>query len=137
MKTNWSDINIPRSRTAILSWHKDYPQKSSYAAITHEGGTTHNGVGIPSRPWVSDTISSFTGNKFNESRDYHIMISHDIEDWFDAIAFDFGQACQTQMEQEVYEWGRITIRENGELVSSPRNIIDMGNLRDSYQIEII
>lgn len=137
MIANWNNINIPRSRAAILSWHKNYPQKSSYAAIVHEGGTTAKGVGVPSRPWVSDTINSFTGNKFNQSRDYYIMISQDIEDWFDAIAEDFGQACQTQMEQVVYDWGTTTLRENGELVSSPRNIIDMGHLRDSYQIEFI
>lgn len=137
MKVNWNDINIPRTRTAILSWHKDYPQKSSYAAITHEGGTTHNGVFIAPRPWVSDTINNFTGSEFNQSRDYHVIVSQDIEDWFDAIAFDFGQACQTQMEQPVYEWNRVTTRKNKTVVSSPRDIIDMGELRDSYQIEFI
>jgi hypothetical protein len=35
------------------------------------------------------------------------------------------------IESKVYPWGNYTLRKNGQLVSSPRDIVDTGALRDS------
>lgn len=39
-----------------------------------------------------------------------------------------------QLEAVKWEWFRNTLRQSGQIVSSPRNIVDTGALRDSLQI---
>ncbi|WP_339096192.1 hypothetical protein WDJ50_02565 [Deinococcus sp. VB142] len=52
---------------------------------------------------------------------------------FEATVQDFADACQDAFEHPAYAWPATTRRRNGEVVSSPRNIVDMGTLRDSQQ----
>jgi hypothetical protein len=40
-------------------------------------------------------------------------------------------AFKVAIEKPQYEWSGETLRQNGTLVGSPRNIVDSGNLRDS------
>lgn len=42
---------------------------------------------------------------------------------------------QLTLDSPVFSWGTTTYRQNGEIVSDPRNAIDTGNLRDSMFIE--
>lgn len=49
-------------------------------------------------------------------------------------AEDFTKAQQQQFDEEVYSWPRITKRTNGEIASSPRDITDTGNLKESLQV---
>jgi hypothetical protein len=40
-------------------------------------------------------------------------------------------AFRVAIEKPQYEWSGQTLRQNGTLVGTPRNIVDLGNLRDS------
>jgi hypothetical protein len=52
------------------------------------------------------------------------------------IAQPYGEALRAANEAIVYEWPRQTFRSNGQLVGSPRNIVDTGAHRDSQSLEI-
>jgi hypothetical protein len=45
---------------------------------------------------------------------------------------ELSAAFQQSLEEEVWSWPRETRRVNGEIVSSPRNIIDTGTLKRSH-----
>jgi len=53
---------------------------------------------------------------------------------FDKTAQDFAIAQQEQMDAEVYDWPRTTERSSGEVVSSPRDIVDTGELKESLEV---
>lgn len=61
------------------------------------------------------------------------LILEKVESAFDKTASDFAEAQRLQMDAEVYEWPRVTERVNGEVVSSPRDIVDTGELQDSQE----
>jgi hypothetical protein len=46
---------------------------------------------------------------------------------------EFEQALREAIESAVYFWDRPTVRSDGSRVSSPRDIVDTGALRDSQQ----
>ncbi|WP_293913734.1 hypothetical protein [Deinococcus sp.] len=46
-------------------------------------------------------------------------------------ATDFGKACTGAFDDPLWNWPHTTRRRNGETVSSPRNLVDSGDLRDS------
>jgi hypothetical protein len=46
----------------------------------------------------------------------------------------YGDECKSAIESPIWEWtDKITHRENGEIVGSPRNSVDMGDLINSQQ----
>jgi hypothetical protein len=47
----------------------------------------------------------------------------------------YGDECKAAIESPTWEWDGITHRRNGEIASSPRDILDLGNLRDSQAVE--
>lgn len=56
-----------------------------------------------------------------------------IEDALDITAEVANTAFKDAIEQPLYEWPRTTVRKSGEVVSTPRNIVDTGDLRDSQE----
>lgn len=50
---------------------------------------------------------------------------------FAATVYQYGAECRNQIESPVWDWPRGTQRANGEFVTSPRDIVDTGELRDS------
>lgn len=49
------------------------------------------------------------------------------------VAHEFGQVCTVTFDDPLWNWPHTTRRHNGETVSSPRNIVDTGELRGSLQ----
>lgn len=53
--------------------------------------------------------------------------------------FDFGQVYYDEfhvsMEDSIWSWPKETLRKSGERVTSPRDIIDLGNLYNSQKLE--
>lgn len=74
------------------------------------------------------------GIKFN--RENLDRLNGAIAESFEATVEAFAEQCQTEIESDKWEWPRTTHRQNGEVVTSPRNIVDTGRLRDSQRIEI-
>jgi phage gpG-like protein len=53
---------------------------------------------------------------------------------FDVVVEAQGEAFQNALVSNIWEWPRETLRQNGDLVSSPRDIYDTGELYDSLVI---
>lgn len=52
---------------------------------------------------------------------------------FQATAEAFGEVCQDEIEAVQWSWDGVTLRKNGEFATSPRSIVDTGDLFNSYQ----
>jgi hypothetical protein len=65
-------------------------------------------------------------NKVNEA----------IAESFEATVEAYAEQCQVELSSDKWEWPRKTHRQNGEIVESPRNAIDTGDLINSQQVEI-
>lgn len=55
---------------------------------------------------------------------------------FDRTAREFAIAQIYELEEEQWAWNGITIRKNGDVVFTPRDIVDTGNLRNSLTFNI-
>lgn len=53
---------------------------------------------------------------------------------FQNTVIDFGEMQKEEMESVKWDWPRVTIRENGTIVYSPRDIIDTGTLYNALNI---
>ncbi|MFM5926427.1 MAG: hypothetical protein ACKO9U_07425 [Dolichospermum sp.] len=124
---NWNKIPIPRKQTATFKW------SSEHAAIVHEGVTLRNGTELPARPWVDETVQQFNTT---EAYAQNFQESEDFAQAFTEMAEGFGAKAQEIIETQMWQWPRETVRRNGTVVGSPRDIIDTGELRDSYTMEI-
>lgn len=58
-----------------------------------------------------------------------------LEEAFHQANERLGDAFTQEITQNKWEWPNETERENGEVASSPRDIVDLGNLRRSYAPE--
>jgi hypothetical protein len=126
VKVNWNKINIPSKQSAILLW------AVNYASAVHNGASLKNGGEIIPRPWVL-----FTANNFDFKTIYISNFNkqtYNFKDAFQSTAISFGEACQESVKSSIWQWNRITVRRSGEVVSSPRNIIDLGDLFQSYSL---
>ena len=57
-----------------------------------------------------------------------------INQAFDVTVEAQGEAFQDAIASDIWEWPRETLRQNGDLVKSPRDIYDTGELCDSLVI---
>ncbi|WP_375495554.1 hypothetical protein [uncultured Nostoc sp.] len=53
---------------------------------------------------------------------------------FDVVVEAQGEAFQNALTSDIWEWPRETLRQNGDLVGSPRNILDSEELYNSLVI---
>jgi hypothetical protein len=65
-------------------------------------------------------------NKVNEA----------IAESFEATVDAYAEQCQIELQSEKWDWPRMTHRQNGEVVGSPRSAVDTGDLINSQQVEI-
>lgn len=127
VKANWNKLNIPRKQTATLKW------SAKHAATRHEGATLRNGTELPAEPWIDETVQQFNATEVYAKS---FQESEDFVQAFTEMATQFGEKSQEIIETPMWEWPRETVRQNGTVVGSPRDIVDMGELRDSYTMEI-
>jgi hypothetical protein len=128
MEVNWQKLNIPNKQVSVHTW--DAP----YAAGVHEGMSSRNGKDLPARPWVNHTIDN---HDLLEIYAESFQQSEDFIDAFEQMSQEFGDKCQEAIEDEIWDWPRDTKRKNGDVVGSPRDIVDTGKLKDSYSMEIL
>lgn len=63
------------------------------------------------------------------------VVTMSITETFVNYSYSLGFEFQESIESDVWFWPSTTIRSTGEVVDSPRNIVDTGSLRDSQSIE--
>lgn len=58
-------------------------------------------------------------------------LNNQINAAFAATVNQYGAECRNQIESEVWNWPRLTVRSTGEIAGRIRDIVDTGELRDS------
>lgn len=59
------------------------------------------------------------------------QLNSKIQSAFHRTCDRFGDALDDAMDEKIYDWPNRTYRKSGEIVDSPRNIVDTGYLRNS------
>lgn len=54
-----------------------------------------------------------------------------LQQAFHNTATHFGDALNDAIEADIYEWDNITHRKSGEIVGTPRNVVDTGYLKNT------
>lgn len=135
VKTNdWEKlVNLPKFQVATFKWDVDY------AAKLHEGWTLKNGESAPARPWIWVTADSFNFKEefstiLNSSKSK--SLGEAIKDSFVKLSSNFGKEMQDSIQSPIWNWPRYTLRKSGDLVGSPRDIVDLGGLINSYSLTV-
>jgi hypothetical protein len=130
VKEKWNLHSIPAPKykhmKATFSW------RVPYVVIVHEGATLKTGTVIHPRPWTQVAISEYD---FLKQYAFNFGKNYDFRQAFINVSEEFGGVCQDAIASPIWEWDRTTFRRSGEVATSPRNIVDLGNLRDSYRLE--
>lgn len=126
VQANWKKFDIPKRLKSIHSWN------TPYAAAVHEGSTSVNGTEKPARPWVDVAIKEYDflerfSDSFSQSRNFRQA--------FLEMSEGFGENCQSNISDVRWQWPRTTVRKSGAVVDSPRDIVDTGALKNSYQVQ--
>jgi hypothetical protein len=82
------------------------------------------------RRFAGAQVAEYGGNELRQLRGINVRTFERAMDWADA---DFDQ----QMASEKWDWPNETRRKNGQIVNSPRDIIDTGALLQSKRREQI
>lgn len=104
-----------------------------YAPLVFYGYTSRTGLDMPGRDWVQ--VARMQVNLTSEFvKQFRTVQSLAIA--FEAVTNLFNDELRAAIESDVYQWPRITRRRSGQIARSPRNIVDLGNLRNSQSMEI-
>ena len=121
-KLNWNDCTI-EPQSALFGWATDK------AVSVHEGQLLENGRFLPARRWTD--VGLF------ECDPKESFIEH-FEDSpveaFRQMANELNDAFTSAIESPLYSWPNATLRSNGVLATSPRNIVDTGELQNSQYL---
>lgn len=119
-KLTWNPPALSK-RLCKFAWAADY------AADVWLG---QNDKGFPSWPrrWTDEAIAVFNPERiFADS----FRVTNDLDRSFVEMCDEFDDLLREAIESDIYYWGGTTFRQNGDVVGSPRDIVDTGNLRDS------
>lgn len=122
-KLTWNDCTVA-PQSALYGWADDK------ALDVHEGMYREDGTISPARRWTDvglqncDPMATFLEH-FKGSP----------AQAFQDMAGELNQAFQSAIAAPIYVWDNITIRSDGTMVGSPRDVIDTGELyRSQYLI---
>lgn len=126
MRLDWNPPRI-EIKKARYKWNKNY------AAINHEGGISKDGTKFYPRRWTQVAIQRFVNVPLTFQQQYYS--TQDIEAAFFNTVEALSQGFNDAMDWEGYDWQGATLRSDGELVTTPRNIVDTGALKHSQTID--
>ena len=125
VKVKWNFPELPKQK-AVYTWHCDH------AVFVHQGYQRQDGTEAPARRWTDYALS-----QADLANIFHTELvranGNMLRAWI-ATAERFDGELRAAIEAEVYGWDRETVRSSGETVSSPRDIIDTGELRESQEL---
>lgn len=121
--------NPPRiyNKSASYDWQVDYAEE------VHNGSVSLGGQRKLPRPWVYEAVSQYIDIVENMKLIY--QTTGNINVAFADTVWDLQRAFTNAIEDEIYYWNGVTYRQNGDVVESPRDIVDTGALRDSLKVE--
>ena len=131
-KLNWNPPKPPTRTTATYTWNPQSDDGFHYAALVRNGGTLRSGTRIPPRKWDEYALGKVDlANTFADS----FRRSDDLQRAFRDTAQTYNREMQKAIASRIWDWPRRTVRKSGEVVGSPRDIVDTGNLLDSQKLE--
>jgi hypothetical protein len=101
---------------------------ASYSAIVVNGAYRDDGSILPPRDYMSDGVAM---------TDFSVNNGANIKQEFIELNNRLHSNIKTSIQSDKWEWDRETYRRNGEIVDSPRNIVDTGELLSSQNWELI
>ena len=129
VKLTWNPPKLENLRITH-AWTKDY------AALTHEGGYNKEGHYIQPRQWTDATLAEvdfaemvaagFSAAPLSPDGFVAEMRKNFLEA-NEALALGF----DAKMLDEIWEWDGLTVRQDGSVVGSPRDIYSTGSLMGS------
>jgi hypothetical protein len=123
---NWNPPTLTANK-AIYEWDVDYAEK------VHEGEIGRSGNVYPARPWTDDAIGRMDIEQ--EFRQAWIA-SEDLNTSFEELSQILFNEFHVSMASSIWNWPSITTRKSGEIVGSPRTIIDLGGLYESQAVSL-
>ena len=126
-KITWNPPEV-RSRVAHLISEVDY------SAVVYFGATRADGTRTPPRPFLTDAASEVD---YAYEFAVRYKATKSIDNAFDGVADALYENIKAVIKDERYFWDRVTHRRSGDVVGSPRDIYDMGDLYNSQRLEFI
>jgi hypothetical protein len=123
---NWNPPELNFNK-AIYTWDVDYAEK------VHEGSISSSGNIYPARPWTDDAIGRMDIEQ--EFRQAYIA-TDDLNNSFEELSQILFNEFHVSMASKIWGWPGITTRKSGEIVGSPRDIRDLGNLYESQSVSL-
>lgn len=132
MPLEWNISNIKNHLAKFIS-------EPDYSYDVHEGGVERpDGTLTPARPWMDAAVantdlprtfaSAFAANDL----DLNEAIGSAFRDTADALH----EQIKFEILDEKWEWDRATVRSDGSVAGSPRDIYDTGNLLRGQILEV-
>lgn len=127
VKSTWKVPFIP-DKSAILF------NADPAAGIVHEGN--YLGVsGMSARPYMD--VAIFEEFDFINTLADRYQTSQDWDEAFEQTIHDLHKVILELMQDPIWGWHGETRRKNRSIVSSPRDIVDLGHLLEAQDYEIL
>jgi hypothetical protein len=123
---NWNPPNLTHTK-ATFSWNVPY------AAAVHEGEITPSGSVLPARPWTDHVVANIDAEREFASA---YKDTDDLNNSFQSFVQVYFGEFQDAIASEIWSWPRPTRRTDGSVVTSPRSIVDTGELLRSQEVEL-
>ena len=118
-----------RSRKARFTW-----SGAPYAETVYFGVTLRNGTRLPGRRFVDDPRYGATSRvNLEQVLASEYRISRNFQDSFEVAADALANACQDAIRDNRWPWPRTTLRDDGTIAGSPRDIVDSGRFANSQR----
>jgi hypothetical protein len=126
MTLTWNPPTLPAQKVAV------HENTAAHATPVHEGARLNNGGVIEPRPWMTQ---AYLGGLYDPVAEFakQYRRTNSLATAFQATALGGQREMFTLLRADVWSWPNETRRRNGEVVGSPRNIIDRGELYDNQQ----
>lgn len=107
--------------------------EAPHSAIVEYGATRADGSEMPSRPFMQTSVAE---TDFEQEFLDGYRLYQDVNAAFEGTARALHETIKDLIQDNRWEWDRVTYRRNGQIVDSPRDIVDKGELLRSQKLEI-
>lgn len=123
-KLTWNPPEITYTK-ATYRWDADHAARSWFGFKRQDGTTA------PARPWTDHAIAGT-----NIPADMKRNFNGDIGAAFAQTAHQLGDKFKDSIQDPIWDWDRTTKRKSGQVVTTPRDIVDTGELLRSQSMEL-
>lgn len=112
----------------IPTYKARHNSDANYSVVVVNGAYRSNGSIMPARDFISDGVAN---------TDFAVSNGTDLKQEFININNRLHTSIKESIQSDKWEWDRETYRRNGEIVDSPRNIVDTSELLNSQNWSLV